>query len=128
LLYLKHRYGLGYESLCREVSDSLGWPPVLPHRPGPAGAAPDHLVKLVRRAGPGVVEQLNAALVAKAAQGKLLRARVAGYLAGLAEFQEARVHFERALAIDEARLGADHPDTGSSRKLLAELRAELGEA
>ena len=25
LLYLKHRYGLGYESLCREVSDSISW-------------------------------------------------------------------------------------------------------
>ena len=25
LLYLKHRYGLGYESLCREVADSLSW-------------------------------------------------------------------------------------------------------
>ena len=25
LLYLNHRYGLGYESLCREVADSLSW-------------------------------------------------------------------------------------------------------
>jgi IS5 family transposase len=25
LLYLKHRYGLGYETLGREVSDSIGW-------------------------------------------------------------------------------------------------------
>jgi IS5 family transposase len=25
LLYLKHRYGLGHETLCREVSDSIGW-------------------------------------------------------------------------------------------------------
>ena len=32
------------------------------------------LVKLVRRAGPKVVEELNAAQVAKLAQGKLLRA------------------------------------------------------
>jgi transposase, IS5 family len=75
LLYLKHRYGLGYESLCREVADSIGWrrfcrigldQPV-PH--------PTTLVKLVRRAGPEVMERLNAALVAKLAQGKLLRAR-----------------------------------------------------
>jgi transposase, IS5 family len=36
---------------------------------------PTTLVKLVRRAGPEVIEQLNAALVAKLAQGKLLRAR-----------------------------------------------------
>jgi IS5 family transposase len=25
LVYLKHRYQLGYQSLCREVSDSLSW-------------------------------------------------------------------------------------------------------
>jgi IS5 family transposase len=25
LLYLKHRYGLGYESLCKEVADSISW-------------------------------------------------------------------------------------------------------
>ena len=64
LLYLKHRYQLGYESLCREVADSIGWrrfcrlgldQPV-PH--------PTTLVKLVRRAGPEVIEQLNQALVA----------------------------------------------------------------
>jgi IS5 family transposase len=75
LLYLKHRYGLGYESLCREVADSISWRrfcrigldrPVL---------HPTTLVKLVCRAGPEVMEELNAALVAKLAQGKLLRAR-----------------------------------------------------
>jgi transposase, IS5 family len=47
---------------------------VLPHRPGPARAHPTTLIKLVRRAGPETIEQLNAALVAKLA-GKLLRAR-----------------------------------------------------
>jgi transposase, IS5 family len=75
LLYLKHRYGLGYESLCREVADSIGWRrfcripldhPV-PH--------PSTLVKLVRRAGPEVIEQLNAALVGKLADDRLLRGR-----------------------------------------------------
>jgi transposase, IS5 family len=75
LLYLKHRYQLGYETLCAEVGDSLGWrrfcrlgldQPV-PH--------PTTLLKLVRRAGPGTVEQLNAALLGKLADDKLLRAR-----------------------------------------------------
>jgi IS5 family transposase len=75
LLYLKHRYQLGYESLCREVADSIGWrrfcrigldQPV-PH--------PTTLVKLVRRAGPEVISQLNAALVEKLAGDKLLRGR-----------------------------------------------------
>jgi transposase, IS5 family len=75
LLYLKHRYGLGYETLCKEVSDSISWRRFCRiglDRPVPH---PTTLVKLVRRAGPEVIEQLNAALVAKLAAGKLLRAR-----------------------------------------------------
>jgi IS5 family transposase len=63
LLYLKHRYQLSYESLCREVADSIGWrrfcrialDRLVPH--------PTTLGKLVRRTGPEVVEELNAALL-----------------------------------------------------------------
>jgi transposase, IS5 family len=75
LLYLKHRYQLGYESLCAEVGDSIGWrrfcripldQPV-PH--------PTTLVTLVGRAGPATVEQLNQVLLGKLAGDKLLRAR-----------------------------------------------------
>jgi IS5 family transposase len=75
LLCLKHRYGLGYESLCREVSDPIGWRRFCRiglDRPVPH---PTTLVKLVRRAGPQVVEELNAALVTKLAADKLLRGR-----------------------------------------------------
>ena len=75
LLYLKHRYGLGYESLCREVADSIGWRRFcrIPlDRPVPH---PSTLVKLVRRAGPEVIEQLNAALLGKLADDRLLRGR-----------------------------------------------------
>ena len=75
LLYLKHRYGLGYESLCREVADSISWRRFCRiglDRPVPH---PTTLVKLVRRAGPDVIEQLNTALVAKLTGDKLLWAR-----------------------------------------------------
>ena len=75
LLYLKHRYQLGYESLCREVSDSIWWRRFCRiglDRPVPH---PTTLVKLVRRAGPEVIQELNAALVEKLADDKLLRAR-----------------------------------------------------
>jgi transposase, IS5 family len=75
LLYLKHRYGLGYESLCREVADSISWRRscrIGLDRPVPH---PTTLVKLVRRAGPEVIEELNTALLHKLAGGKLLRAR-----------------------------------------------------
>jgi transposase, IS5 family len=75
LLYLKHRYQLGYESLCREVADSISWRrfcriPLA--RPVPH---PTTLIKLVRRAGPEVIEQLNQVLVAKLAADRLLRGR-----------------------------------------------------
>ncbi len=75
LLYLKHRYQLGYRTLCREVADSISWrrfchipldQPV-PH--------PTTLVKLVGRAGPKTIEQLNHALLAKLAGERVLRCR-----------------------------------------------------
>jgi transposase, IS5 family len=75
LLYLKHRYGLGYESLCREVADSIGWRRFCRiglDRPVPH---PTTLVKLVRRAGPELIAQLNTALVDKLAKDRLLRGR-----------------------------------------------------
>jgi IS5 family transposase len=75
LLYLKHRYGLGYEMLCREVADSIWWRRFcrIPlDRPVPH---PTTLVKLVRRAGLKVIDELNAALLAKLAKDRLLRAR-----------------------------------------------------
>ena len=75
LLYLKHRYGLGYETLCKEVTDSICWRRFCRiglDRPVPH---PTTLVKLVGRAGAEVIEQLNQALVAKLAADKLLRAR-----------------------------------------------------
>ena len=43
LMFLKFRYRLGYESLCREVSDSLPLAAVLPDRDRPVGAASDHV-------------------------------------------------------------------------------------
>jgi transposase, IS5 family len=75
LLFLKHRYQLGYERLCREVADSISWRRCcrLPlDRPVPH---PTTLVKLVGRAGPATIEQLNTALLAKLTAAKLLRGR-----------------------------------------------------
>src|SRR3954468_20063917 len=73
LMFLKFRYRLGFESLCREVSDSIAWrqfcrigidQPV-PH--------PTTLMKLTTRCGSAAVDGLNEALLAKAAEAKLLR-------------------------------------------------------
>src|SRR5215218_7493595 len=73
LMFLKFRYRLGYESLCREVSDSITWRrfcriPLdgrMPH--------PTTLMKLTTRCGSAAVDGCNEALLAKAAQAKLLR-------------------------------------------------------
>jgi IS5 family transposase len=72
-MFLKFRYRLGYETLCREVSDSITWRrfcriPLegsVPH--------PTTLMKLTTRCGSAAVDGLNEALLVKAAQAKLLR-------------------------------------------------------
>jgi IS5 family transposase len=73
LMFLKFRYRLGYESLCREVADSISWRrfcrialdgPV-PH--------PTTLMKLTTRCGAAAVDGLNGALLTKAVESKLIR-------------------------------------------------------
>lgn len=73
MMFLRFRYKLGFETLCAEVSDSIAWrrfcripldAPV-PH--------PTTLIKITSRCGTRAVEQLNEALLAKAAEEKLVR-------------------------------------------------------
>ena len=72
MMFLKFRYRLGYERLCREVSDSITWRrfcriPIdgrVPH--------PTTLMKRTTRCGTAAVEGCNEALLAKAAEAKLL--------------------------------------------------------
>lgn len=73
LMFLKFRYRLGYESLCREVTDSIGWRRFC--RIGLDGAVPHPttLMKLTTRCGAAAVDGLNETLLAKAAEAKLLR-------------------------------------------------------
>jgi transposase, IS5 family len=70
---LKFRYRLGYESLCREVADSITWRRFC--RIGLDGSVPHPttLMKLTTRCGSAAVDGLNETLLAKAAQAKLLR-------------------------------------------------------
>src|SRR5690606_23643489 len=73
LMFLKHRYGLGYETLCAEVSDSISWRRFcrididgrVPH--------PTTLMKITTRCGEQAVAQLNDVLIAKASEQKLVR-------------------------------------------------------
>jgi transposase, IS5 family len=73
LMFLKFRYRLGYESLCREVSDSITWRRFC--RIGLDGSVPHPttLMKLTTRCGSAAIDGLNEALLAKAAEAKLLR-------------------------------------------------------
>jgi IS5 family transposase len=75
LMYLKHRYGLGYETLCKEVADSFTWRRFC--RIGIEVRVPDPttLLKLTKRLGPGLVEELNQELLALAVERKVLRSR-----------------------------------------------------
>lgn len=73
LMFLKFRYRLGYESLCREVSDSITWR-VFCRIPLEASVPhPTTLMKLTTRCGSAAVDGLNEALLAKAAEAKVLR-------------------------------------------------------
>src|SRR5215212_1195057 len=73
LMFLKFRYRLGYETLCREVTDSITWRrfcriPLDGHVPHPTT-----LMKLTTRCGTAAVDGCNEALLAKAGEAKLLR-------------------------------------------------------
>ena len=74
LMFLKFRYRLGYESLCREVSDSICWQRFCRIPLGTRVPHPTTLMKITTRCGDAAVAGLNEALLAKAAEAKLLRA------------------------------------------------------
>jgi IS5 family transposase len=73
LMFLKFRYRLGYESLCREVSDSISWQRFCRIPFGTRVPHPTTLMKITTRCGQDAVAGLNEALLAKAAAAKLLR-------------------------------------------------------
>jgi IS5 family transposase len=73
MMFLKFRYRLGFETLCREVGDSISWQRFCRI---PFGTRVPHsttLMKLTGRCGDAAVAGLNEALLAKAAERKLLR-------------------------------------------------------
>ena len=73
LMFLKHRYRLGYETLCAEVSDSISWRRFcrididarLPH--------PTTLMKLTTRCGEQAITALNEQLLAKAVGARVVK-------------------------------------------------------
>jgi IS5 family transposase len=73
LMFLKFRYRLGYETLCREVSDSIMWRRFC--RIPLDGQVPHAttLMKLTTRCRTAAVDGCNQALLAKAGRGRLRR-------------------------------------------------------
>lgn len=73
MMFLKFRYRLGFETLCREVGDSISWQRFCRIPLGTRVAHPTTLMKLASRCGEAAVAGLNDALLTKAAAQKLLR-------------------------------------------------------
>ena len=73
LMFGKFRHGLGYESLCREVVDSITWRRFCRIPLDGAVPHPTTLMKLTTRCGTAAIDGLNEALLAKAVEAKVLR-------------------------------------------------------
>jgi transposase, IS5 family len=73
MMFLKFQYKLGYESLCREVSDSISWRIFCRLNLDGAVPAPSTLSKITTRCGEDAVLQLNESLLARADAAKLVK-------------------------------------------------------
>ncbi len=73
LMFLKYRYRLGFEPLCREVADSISWQRFCRIPLGLAVPHPTTLMKITTRCGSSAVDGLNEALLAKAQAAKVLK-------------------------------------------------------
>ncbi|MGO9872164.1 MAG: ISNCY family transposase [Acidimicrobiia bacterium] len=73
LMFLKYRYKLGFEPLCREVADSICWSRFCRIPLGGSTPHPTTLMKITTRCGEAAVNELNEALLAKAAEAKVLK-------------------------------------------------------
>jgi IS5 family transposase len=75
MMYLKQRYGLGYEVLVKEVSDSLAWRRFCHLDLGDRVPDSTTLIKLAHKYGADTVRALNDALVLKLKEGKVIRGK-----------------------------------------------------
>ena len=66
MMFLKHRYGLGYESLCREVADSCTWTRFCRIPWENRVPYPSTLGKMTNGCGAGTIDALNDVVLSKA--------------------------------------------------------------
>ncbi len=73
LMFLKYRYKLGFEPLCREVTDSISWARFCRIPLGGRVPHPTTLMKITTRCGEAAINGLNEALLAKANEERVLK-------------------------------------------------------
>lgn len=73
LMFLKYRYRLSFEVLCREVADSISWQRFCRIPLGGSVPHPTTLMKITTRCGVEVIDALNQGLLAKAARARVLK-------------------------------------------------------
>ena len=73
LMFLKYRYRLGFEPLCREVADSISWSRFCRIPLGGCTPHPTTLMKITTRCGEAAINELNEALLARAAEARVLK-------------------------------------------------------
>jgi IS5 family transposase len=72
-MFLKYRYRLGFEAVCREVTDSITWQRFCRIPLGGRVPHPTTLMKITTRCGQVAVDGLNEALLARAVEARVLK-------------------------------------------------------
>jgi len=75
MMYLKFRYQLGYETLVKEISDSLMWRRFCRIPLNERVCDASTLIKLTKKFGPELIAEINEGLVEKAREQKIIRGR-----------------------------------------------------
>ncbi len=73
LMFLKYRYRLGFEVLCREVADSITWQRFARIPLGGQVPHPTTLMKITTRCGTDAIDALNEVLLARAVEARVLK-------------------------------------------------------
>jgi transposase, IS5 family len=120
LMVVKHRTGWGYETLMREVSDSLHLRRFCLIALGERVPDESTVRKLTRRLGAAVVDQITRVVIDKARREKRFRPRAARIDSTVVE-ADVRYPTDSGLALDSARVLA-----GAARKLLAKVGKDAG--
>ncbi len=120
LMVVKHRTGWGYETLMREVSDSLHLRRFCLIALGERVADESTVRKLTRRLGAGVVNEITRAVIEKARREQRFRPRAARIDSTVIE-ADVRYPTDSGLALDSARVLARE-----ARKLVAKVGRDAG--